>query len=174
MAKLIAQNQTKAAHHDLESLPNDSNQWKIYCLGEEKSLQPEAEPNKELDESFNESSVDTLVVNIKKCQPPLLSTLQRLSQHEVHKLLKLHVTWIEEGDFSNQNGVWIYSLLACLEKPFGSEIYSTLRDLSRICSQIRSKIISPNDSTIITKLNLIICIIGRYFNQLDMTDDFEE
>ncbi|RWS08703.1 gem-associated protein 2-like protein [Dinothrombium tinctorium] len=104
---------------------------------------------------------------------PLLKSLLQLSQNDIHNILVDHIRWIKQAGYSYFRGLWIYSLLAFLEKPLQSEVYSTLRDLSRLCSVERSSATFSSDSEEMTSLNLIICLIGRYFNQLDMVDNSE-
>lgn len=39
-------------------------------------------------------------------------------------------------------GLWMYSLLACLEKPLLPEAHSSIRQLARRCAQLRSTLVS--------------------------------
>ncbi|RWS25961.1 gem-associated protein 2-like isoform X2 [Leptotrombidium deliense] len=101
---------------------------------------------------------------------PVLSVMLRLSQHDIYKMLIDHFKYIQHAHYSYKRGLWIYALLVCLQKPLQSEVYSALRDISRSVSIQRSSESLILDSEIVNSLNLIICIIGRYFNQLDMID----
>lgn len=133
----------------------DVHWWRSYCLGTDKT-------NAELS-----ANADNIEANAG--HEPLLRDLCSLSHHQTHKLLNYFITWIDQLGFSDQAGKWIYALLACLEKPLSSDVHATLRDLSRTCSQSRSTL-SSEDARM-QSLNLIICLIGRYFNQLDLVDE---
>uniref|UniRef100_A0A8D0LBV7 Gem-associated protein 2 n=1 Tax=Sphenodon punctatus TaxID=8508 RepID=A0A8D0LBV7_SPHPU len=79
--------------------------------------------------------------------PPLLSIVSRMSQ-----------------------GRWVYALLACLEKPLLPEAHSLIRQLARRCSEIRVLEKNKNDERV-SALNLLICLVGRYFDQHDLADE---
>ncbi|KAF5276550.1 hypothetical protein FQR65_LT03980 [Abscondita terminalis] len=67
-------------------------------------------------------------------------------------------------------GCWIYNMLSILEKPLSSNNYLLLRDLSRLCSIIRSELHDGATTDMFVPLNIFICIIARCFGQLDLTD----
>ncbi|XP_044022504.1 gem-associated protein 2 isoform X4 [Siniperca chuatsi] len=69
-------------------------------------------------------------------------------------------------------GCWLYALLACLEKPLLPEAHSSIRQLARRCAQIRSKLESQEDEHL-PALNLLICLVARYFEQNDLADQPE-
>lgn len=153
--------------------------WKEYCIGK-KSSDEESSSDSVCDSSQSTltdtpNSNDSLLKNEKKIKPkanlPLLSFLCDMSSEEVILNLSYHIKWIRQFGFTHQNAIWIYALLVNLEKPLPSEVYSTLRELSRVCSEVRAKIGSISESTILVPLNLIICLIGRYFDQNDMIDE---
>ncbi|XP_064919043.1 gem-associated protein 2 isoform X6 [Columba livia] len=79
--------------------------------------------------------------------PPLLSIVSRMSQ-----------------------GRWLYALLACLEKPLLPEAHSLIRQLARRCSEVRVLEENKNEEQI-SALNLIICLVSRYFDQRDLADE---
>lgn len=105
---------------------------------------------------------------------PLVSTVIRLSQSLTVNLLEYSITWIKKFDFCHEIGHWIYALLACLNEPFDNNTYSILRNVSRACSRARFKHTEISDKSLINSMNLIICIIGRHYGQLDLTDNAEE
>ena len=101
---------------------------------------------------------------------PHLTLLLKLDQVGHHKLLKYLHRWSSEDGFCETIGLWIFSVLACLEKPIHSDVYATLRDISRTLSSERKETgLEPKD---INSINIIICIIGRYFDQKDMVDEW--
>ncbi|XP_017938398.1 gem-associated protein 2 isoform X4 [Manacus vitellinus] len=79
--------------------------------------------------------------------PPLLSIVSRMNQ-----------------------GRWLYALLACLEKPLLPEAHSLIRQLARRCSEVRAMEENKNEEQI-SALNLIICLVSRYFDQRDLADE---
>ncbi|KAM7156434.1 gem-associated protein 2 isoform 4-T5 [Molossus nigricans] len=79
--------------------------------------------------------------------PPLLSIVSRMNQ-----------------------GRWLYALLACLEKPLLPEAHSLIRQLARRCSEVRLLVNSKDDERV-PALNLLICLVSRYFDQRDLADE---
>ncbi|GFR60838.1 gem-associated protein, partial [Elysia marginata] len=88
---------------------------------------------------------------------------------QVTKVLEYHVNWLEATGFSRKQGRWFYALLANLQKPLMPEDCSWLRRLARLCSNIRAALESPEDPQL-NELNLIICLVARYFEQRDLAD----
>lgn len=103
---------------------------------------------------------------------PLISIVLNYPQEHIKNGLKFITKYLKESKKLNLNQAkWIYSLLACLELPLPSEFYYNLRNLSCVCSYIRQKYtIEFKDQ--IRSLNLIIYLIGKYFNQYDLIDGY--
>ncbi|XP_068195094.1 gem-associated protein 2 isoform X2 [Antennarius striatus] len=101
--------------------------------------------------------------------PPFLSIVSRLNQSTVLTVLEILINWFEEHEFVSQLGCWLYSLLACLEKPLLPEAHSSIRQLARRCAQLRSTLESLEDEKL-PALNLVICLVARYFEQNDLAD----
>ncbi|XP_054164208.1 gem-associated protein 2-like [Oppia nitens] len=169
-----------------QSVPHNRpmNWWREFCIGKTSD-------NNSSDDSSDESICDdksdvstttdgtpnssSQLKRTKRQKPepnvPLLSTLCGLTQDEVVRVLSYHIQWIRQFKFTQHMGLWIYSLLVCLDKPLPADVYSTLRDLSRVCSECRQRCRSTSDDcTEWWALNLIICLIGGYFDQTDMCD----
>lgn len=131
--------------------------WKRFSLGPDVSSDSEDEGGK-----------------LKKKVPPNpgnppLKLLLSLDQSEVLSLLEMNTKWIKEYGFDpGSNGVWIYSLLSILEKPLPADGYAVLRDVSRGISVSRAQDDPDDKSTV--QMSLIILLIGRYFDQLDLLD----
>jgi len=100
---------------------------------------------------------------------PLVSIIISLNQYQVETLLEYNIRWLEEKEFSQQRGQWLYALLIKLEKPLIPEVCSLLRNLARICTTARANVKSPEDQ-LVPQLNLLICLVGRYFDQSDLAD----
>ncbi|XP_067389896.1 gem-associated protein 2 isoform X4 [Emydura macquarii macquarii] len=79
--------------------------------------------------------------------PPFLSIVSRMNQ-----------------------GRWLYALLACLEKPLLPEAHSLIRQLARRCSEVRVLEENKNEERA-SALNLLICLVSRYFDQRDLADE---
>lgn len=115
---------------------------------------------------------DDRVVDLETLEtgfPPMMRILLRMDSNQVEANLEYHSQWIDEYGFSHDQGRWIYALLSCLEKPLFPTIISLLRDLCRKCIEKRSQL-DDHDGELVNGLNLIICIIGRYFDQTDLAD----
>ncbi|KAJ0041615.1 hypothetical protein NL108_013827 [Boleophthalmus pectinirostris] len=141
----------------------DEEGWRRFCLGRKVCLgtssNAEAEPTPELDYS-------------QVGFPPFLSIVSRLNQSTVLVVLDILINWFEEKDFAPQLGRWLYALLACLEKPLIPEAHSSIRQLARRCSHLRSTLESQDDEKL-PALNLLICLVARYFEQSDLADQPE-
>ena len=156
------------------------NWWKEFCTGRKADDTSDSSSASETSESDVTPSAtpaqESTIKSEKKVKPepnqPLLSYLCDMTADEVIRVLNYHQQWVQQLGFTEHTGRWIYALLVALEKPLPSEVYSILRDLSRVCSQCRHKIDdrSETNQTLIA-LNLIICLIGRYFDQNDMCDE---
>ncbi|XP_012252112.1 gem-associated protein 2-like isoform X2 [Athalia rosae] len=103
-------------------------------------------------------------------QRPLLSLILSMNQPLVEQGIELLIETIEEkGSIGQEHGEWTYSLLAALELPLNPETCSSLRSLARACSVIRAKTAEDNAQEI-AATNLFICLVARYFRQMDLAD----
>ncbi|XP_064514736.1 gem-associated protein 2 isoform X6 [Pseudopipra pipra] len=138
----------------------DEEGWKKFCLGERIHSEIDALPN-------NESiGIDYMKVGF----PPLLSIVSRMNQATVTSVLEYLISWFGEKKFTPELGRWLYALLACLEKPLLPEAHSLIRQLARRCSEVRVMEENKNEEQI-SALNLIICLVSRYFDQRDLADE---
>ncbi|KAM6133804.1 gem-associated protein 2 isoform 3-T3 [Phoenicopterus ruber ruber] len=138
----------------------DEEGWKKFCLGERVYSEIDAL-------SDNESlGIDYIKVGF----PPLLSIVSRMSQATVTSVLEYLISWFGEKKFTPELGRWLYALLACLEKPLLPEAHSLIRQLARRCSEVRVLEENKNEEQI-SALNLIICLVSRYFDQRDLADE---
>ncbi|OXB83955.1 UNVERIFIED_CONTAM: hypothetical protein H355_009439 [Colinus virginianus] len=150
---------------DLDSNVNmpkleDEEGWKKFCLGERVYSEIDAEPD---DENVG---IDYIKVGF----PPLLSIVSRMNQATVTSVLEYLISWFAEKKFTPELGRWFYALLACLEKPLLPEAHSLIRQLARQCSEVR--ILEENKSEEqVSALNLLICLVSRYFDQRDLADE---
>ncbi|CAB1331115.1 unnamed protein product [Coregonus sp. 'balchen'] len=135
-------------------------QWKKFCLGENVYLNsPPTDPGSE------DPGLDYVKVGF----PPFLSIVSRLNQATVSAVLEYLINWFEEREFVPQLGRWQYALLACLEKPLIPEAHSLIRQLARRSSEVRANLERQEDESL-SPLNLMICLVARYFDQNDLAD----
>ncbi|XP_071526696.1 gem-associated protein 2 isoform X2 [Panulirus ornatus] len=125
---------------------------------------PSSETQQELLAAFSKLRSQITNLRTSKQIPPSPVPLRGLQN-----LLEWHAQWLEVLGFSEAQGRWFYALLACLEKPLTPESCSQIRDIASMCVQIRSSLTS-SDHPHLPHLNVIICIVARYFNQEDLAD----
>ncbi|KAF3844472.1 hypothetical protein F7725_007635 [Dissostichus mawsoni] len=128
----------------------DEEGWKKFCFGETLYL----------DTSSSRTEAAEAEPALDYCKSTVLMVLETL------------VGWFEENDFAPQLGRWLYALLACLEKPLLPEAHSCIRQLARRCAQLRSALESEEDEKL-PALNLLVCLVARYFEQSDLADQPE-
>ncbi|XP_062863845.1 gem-associated protein 2 [Trichomycterus rosablanca] len=139
---------------------DDEEGWRRFCLGETVYLNvPPGEGDAE------SPGLDYVKLGF----PPFLSIISKLTQSTVLDVLEHLIIWFEEKDFVPQVGRWLFALLACLEKPLLPEAHSLIRQLARRCSTVRANLENIDDERL-SALNLIICIVARYFDQNDLAD----
>lgn len=138
----------------------DDEGWKRFCLGEMVYMASAGETGPDTDGGLDYSKMGF---------PPFLSIISRLNQTTVLAVLEILVSWFEEKDFVPQLGRWLYALLACSEKPLLPEAHSLIRQLARRCAQLRTTLESQEDERL-PALNLLICLVARYFEQSDLAD----
>ena len=104
---------------------------------------------------------------------PLLELISSLKQSQITRLIEYQAEWAEvlnEVDVSQ--ALWFYSLLSAVEKPLHPDVESSMRSMVLVCSKQRSSLISQQSaSQVITHLNLIICLVSKYFGQADLADE---
>ena len=99
-----------------------------------------------------------------------------LSQQDLLTLLTFLVTWIRDYGLTDRIALWLFSVLSCVRKPLTADAYHVLRQVSRAVSSVRRDLMQLDDeheeeeSRVLTAAHLLICLIGRYFQQLDMID----
>ncbi|XP_070971348.1 gem-associated protein 2-like isoform X3 [Oncorhynchus clarkii lewisi] len=120
-------------------------QWKKFCLGENVYL--------------NSPPTDHVT------EDPGLDYVKAT----VSAVLEYLINWFEEREFVPQLGRWQYALLACLEKPLLPEAHSLIRQLARRSSEVRTNLEHQEDERL-SPLNLMICLVARYFDQNDLAD----
>eukprot|EP00903_Cladosiphon_okamuranus_P015131 g13993.t1 len=98
--------------------------------------------------------------------PPTMRLAMQFDQVLTQRVLAFHADWLRENLLSRARAVWIYTLLACLEKPLGSETAALVREVLRRCCAQRAEVESPHDDNL-PALNVIVAIAGRFFQQAE-------
>lgn len=113
-------------------------------------------------------------MNRVRTEPPTFSNATTWNQQSKCSILITTAEVLREipdgESLPHVTGIWIYAVLATLDYPLSPHICHCLRDLARLCAKVRSKITRVNDTSLFVHLNLIICIIGKYFKQFDLAD----
>ncbi|OXU29831.1 hypothetical protein TSAR_000424 [Trichomalopsis sarcophagae] len=101
---------------------------------------------------------------------PTLTVILSMNQPTIEQVLEYLVEYLEEQiSIQPPLGRWLYALLSALELPLNPDMCSCLRSLARTCSKMRSQLASSCANDAIS-LNLFICLVARYFRQLDLAD----
>ncbi|XP_011644799.1 gem-associated protein 2 [Pogonomyrmex barbatus] len=126
-------------------------------------------PEIELPDIDDQNAWINFCLGEKKIEPTL-NTLFCFNQSSVEQVLEYLVQFVEtERRIQYKIGRWIYTLLASLEQPLQPDTCHCLRSLARTCSIIRADS-RELDAQELGALNLFICLVARYFRQLDLAD----
>lgn len=86
------------------------------------------------------------------------------------ELINVYLDTLDDGTcFENYVGVWIYSMFSLLDTPLISDDCHVVRTLAKKCIQLRSNY-KETDVKMFHPLNLFICIVSKFFGQLDLSD----
>lgn len=113
-------------------------------------------------------------INIIKTETPVYSKLSSIAQCTKIKLLELvskHLANLELGMNIEENvGMWIFAILSMLDIPLSPSDCYVMREFAKKCLYIRSNLPVHEDKNSSLSLNFFICIVGRFYNQLDLAD----
>ncbi|XP_015189260.1 PREDICTED: gem-associated protein 2 [Polistes dominula] len=101
---------------------------------------------------------------------PTLTTVISMKQPLIEQVLEYLIEYVQtQGKLSFKIGQWLYALLVVLHLPLNPDTCSCLRSLARTCSVIRanSKKLEEHE---IGALNLFICLVAKYYRQMDLAD----
>ncbi|XP_022917760.1 gem-associated protein 2 [Onthophagus taurus] len=123
-------------------------------------------PTKYYNREVIEKIVDADIPTFEQINTCIQSTKLDILQYILNKLDE-----VEPGEtIKYEHGVWLYAVLATIGKPLSPHTCHCFRELARKCSKIRSKLSANANEDSYTPLNLFICIVSRYFSQLDLAD----
>lgn len=96
---------------------------------------------------------------------PTPSLITQLDFVTVKKLLDYHITWFIEKTYPPPRNhlVWMYVLLASVDKPLDSNSSGSIRSLLRFLSLARSKMNVSSEFLPVT--NILITVASQYFGQ---------
>lgn len=104
---------------------------------------------------------------------PHLRLLLQFDQVLTRRLLEYHAGWLDSVEsLSRARAVWVYALLARLDKPVHAEVAATIRQLLRRCWQLRNELGAQwgdGDSARelrLKTLNVLITVTGEFFEQM--------
>jgi hypothetical protein len=97
--------------------------------------------------------------------PPRVQLLLQMDQVMVRRVLEHFAETAESPELSEQVTSWIYGLLARLERPLHGDDAATLYGMLKGLTFSRSKLELPSDHQELARLNILIALIGLYFEQ---------
>ncbi|XP_018575992.1 gem-associated protein 2 [Anoplophora glabripennis] len=109
-----------------------------------------------------------------KGETPVFSEITKYSQSSKIRMLQIITKYLDnlepgESIYGNM-GTWVYAILTLLEKPLSPSYCHTIREFAKRCSVVRFNLSETVEESAYTPLNLYICLIAKYFNQLDLAD----
>lgn len=116
---------------------------------------------------------DTKTVNKLLCDSPDNVDCLKFSQADKIRVLESLNIFLESLTpgtcFNDDIGTWIYAMLSLLDLPLLSDDCHVVRSLAKKCIELRSNF-KATDSKDYYPFNLIICIVSKFFGQLDLSD----
>ena len=151
--------------------------WHEFCLGRDEAMGNVGgyfdDSENDVDEDDNNSEeIPQWKLNLPKDgMKPSVRILLQMDQVMARRVLEHQLCWVESGwPLSKQRGRWIYGLLARLDKPLHREDAATLRKFVKILCKKRNV---GGNKQYIPVINVLLAIIGRYFEQASYCDLFE-
>ena len=162
------------------NFPSSKNEagWCTYCFGTEFWLKV-SKAQKEDDEDAEEEEVEEtkperlFAKADGQGHDPLLEVISSLKQMQITRLIEYQAEWAEAlNEVDVLQALWFYSLLSAVEKPLHPDVGSAIRSFVLVCSKYRSALIDQKSAkSDIAHLNLIICLVAKYFGQSDLADE---
>lgn len=156
----------------------DSGDWHEFCLGaqeaegnidgyfddNEEGEEDDDEEEPEWKSFMRKQSPNKDKINTNGIQPSV-SLLIQMDQVMTRRVLMHLTSWVVEDDFpmSHHRALWLYALLARLEKPLHRNESALLRSILRTCCKLRA--VEKTCSNTLPLLNVLIAIVGVYFEQ---------
>ena len=154
--------------------------WCTFCFGSEfwqkvQKAQEEDDEEEEDEQEEIKSKPERLFAKADGSgHDPLLEIIASLKQTQITRLIEYQAEWAEVlNEVNVSQALWFYSLLSAVEKPLHPDVESSMRSLVYACSKHRSSLISQpseKNKVNVNHLNLIICLVSKYFGQADLAD----
>lgn len=107
-------------------------------------------------------------------ETPAFSEITKYSQSSKIRMLQIITKYLDNltagESISDNMGTWVYAILTLLEKPLSPSCCHIIREFAKKCSAVRSNLSDTVEASAYIPLNLYICLIAKYFNQLDLAD----
>jgi survival of motor neuron protein-interacting protein 1 len=153
----------------------DRPSWHIFLVGKDEargnsgSFFDDADDEDETSSKANEELEPWEVTLLPEGYSPTVSLLLQMDQVMVRRVLGNLVHYVREGWSAAcpQRAAWIYGLLARLERPLHRDDAAMLYGLLKKLAQERSnnKAASKQERLHLARLNVLIAIVGIYFEQ---------
>ena len=172
-------------HSERIPLPpmKDLASWHVFCLGEDESVgnvggyfDDNCGGDSDLDDDESdikgEEELPLWRINLPmEGYLPSTKLILQMDQVMIRKIISHHLYWIENGwPISKQRGVWIYALLARLDKPLHREDAAMLRNLLKSLCKRRN---IESNMQFLGPINVLLAVIGRYFEQASFHELFQ-
>jgi survival of motor neuron protein-interacting protein 1 len=153
----------------------DRSAWHTFCVGINEAM-GNADAYFDVDHHSEDGEVDKPHEEAwKKSLPekgynPTTSLLLQMDQVMIRRVLGHLVHFVQEGwnPVIEQRSLWFYALLARLERPLHRDdaalLYRLLRTLTLQRANLSAKELQ-NDQLSLSKLNVLIAVVGIYFEQ---------
>jgi survival of motor neuron protein-interacting protein 1 len=198
LRQCLEQQQATRSNSRLIPLPplKDSGGWHEFCLGSheaegniggyyddhnvddeeedgenEQDLAMEEEEEEEGEQLEWRRYLQQHTTNVGGGMKPSVSLLMQMDQVMTRRVLSHLISWVVEDNFpmSYQRSLWIYALLARLEKPLHRNESALLRTILRTCCQLRAECTKEDEedgkTSVLPLLNVLIVIVGIYYEQ---------
>jgi gem associated protein 2 len=147
--------------------------WHVFCLGQDEASGNEGsyfdddvmqDDDKSLQDENDETAWNSLVPPTG--HEPTADLLLQFDQVLIRRVLSHLSYYVQQGwPLSMKRSAWLYALCARLERPIHRDDAATLFSLLKHITYLRSKVTSLEDRTELARYNLMICVIGIYFEQ---------
>lgn len=139
--------------------------WNLFCVGHEEAARghvvaseaPMTQDTKAGNEPAPWSEVPPTG------HEPSVELLLQLDQVMVRRVLP-HLTLHPTG-YSHKRTAWLYALLSRLERPIHRDDAATLYGLLKDLALTRKKLDPSSQKDELARINVLICIVGLYFEQ---------
>ena len=122
------------------------------------------------EEDNSDVAAESSKPKVIKGQQPLLNIITQLKPSQITRLIEWHAEWAETLESVDiHQALWFYVLLSSVSKPLHPDTESSMRSFVIQCSKQRNDIVKS--SVKFSHLNLIICLVAKYFGQADLADD---